>query len=76
VLTSRNVSSLVVDRLCEQARGQNTAVAFFYFDFAARKKQSAINMFGSVRKQLVGGMEEIPEETSQAFREQKMAVGG
>jgi len=30
-------SSLVVDRLCDHARGQNTAVTGFYFDFAARK---------------------------------------
>ena len=35
VLTSWGVSSLVVDRLCDQARGQSTAVACFYFDFAA-----------------------------------------
>ena len=76
MLTSHDFSSLVVDRLCDHARGQNTAVTCFYFDFAARKEQSAINMLGSLLKQVVGGMEEIPEEISRAFREQKMAVGG
>ena len=76
MLTSRDFSSLVVDRLCDYARGQNTAVTCFYFDFAARKEQSAISMLGSLLKQVVSGMEEIPEEISRAFREQKMAVGG
>ena len=56
VLTSRDVSSLVVDRLCDQARGQSTAVACFYFDFAARKEQSATTMLGSLLKQVVGRM--------------------
>jgi len=50
VLTSCGVSSLVVDRLCDQARGQSTAVACFYFDFAARKEQSATSMLGSLLK--------------------------
>ena len=35
VLTGRDVSSLVVDRLCDQSRAQNTAVTCFYLDFAA-----------------------------------------
>ena len=51
VLTSRDISSLVVDRLCDQARGQkNTVVTCFYFYFAARKEQSATNMLGSLLK--------------------------
>ena len=76
VLTGRGVSSLVVDRLCDQARGQSTAVACFYFDFAARKEQSAPSMLGSLLKQVVGGMEKIPEEISEAFKEQKKVIGG
>jgi len=76
VLTISDVSSLVVDRLCDQARGQNTAVTCFYFDFSARKEQSATSMLGSLLKQIVGGMENIPEEISQAFQEQKKVVGG
>ena len=70
MLTNHNVSSLVADRLCDQARGQNTAVAYFYFDFAARKEQSAASMLGSLLKQIVRGMEVIPEEISRAFREE------
>ena len=76
LLTSRDDSSLVVDRLCSQARGQNTAVTCFYFDFAARKEQSATNMLGSLVKQMVSGMERIPDEISTAFQEQKRAIGG
>jgi len=71
-----DISSLVVDRLCDQARGQNTAVTCFYLDFAARKEQSVANILGSLLRQIVGGMEKVPEEIIQAFQEQKMAIGG
>ena len=78
MLTSRDHddSSLVVDRLCDQAREQNTAVTCFYFDFAARKEQSATTMLGSLVKQMVSRMKEIPEEISRAFQEQRKAIGG
>ena len=76
VLTIRDGSSLIVDRLCDHAGGQNTAVSCFYFDFAARKEQSATKILGSLVKQMVSGMEKIPEEISRAFQEQKRTVGG
>ena len=76
VLTKHDDSSLVVDRLCDLARGHNTAVTCFYFDFAARKEQSATNMLGSLLKQMVSGMERIPGEILRAFQEQKLAIGG
>ena len=76
VLTGRDSSSLVVDRLGDQARGQDTAVTCFYFDFAARKEQSATSMLGSLLRQMVSGMETIPEEISRAFQEQKRVIGG
>ena len=66
----------MVDGLCDEATGQNTAVTCFYFDFAARKEQSVTSMLGSLLKQIVGGLERIPEEIWQAFREQKKVVGG
>ena len=34
------------------------------------------SMLGSLLKQVVGGMEKIPEEISQAFQEQKKVIGG
>ena len=76
MLISRDTSSLVVDRLCDQARGQNVAITCFYFDFATRKEQSATSMLGSLLKQIVSGMERVPEEISHAFQEQKKAIGG
>ena len=76
MLTGHDVSSLVVDRLCDQARGRNTAVTCFYLDFAARKEQSVANILGSLLRQVVGGMEKVPEEITRAFQEQKMAIGG
>ena len=76
MLTSPGGSSLVVDSLCDHARGQEIAVSCFYFDFAERKEQSAISMLGSLVKQMVSGMERIPEEISRAFQEQKTTLGG
>ena len=76
VLTSRNVSSLVIDSLCDRARDLNFAVSCFYFDFTARKEQSATSVLGSLLKQMISGMERIPEEISQGFQEQEKAIGG
>ena len=76
MLTGLSVSSLVVDRLGDQARRQNTAVTCFYLDFAARKEQSVACILGSLLRQVVGGMEKVPEEITQAFQEQKMVIGG
>ena len=59
-LTSHDDSSLVVDTLCDQAKGKNFTITCFYFDFAARKEQTAANMLGSLLKQIVSGMEGIP----------------
>jgi len=76
VLTSRDDSSLVVDNLGDQAGGQNATVTCFYFDFAARSEQSPVHMMGSILKQLVCGQEEIPEEISRAYQDQKNVIGG
>ena len=75
-LTGYDISSLVVDRLCDQSRGQNTAVTCFYLDFAARKEQSVASILGSLLRQVVGGMERVPEEITRAFQDQQMAIGG
>ena len=76
LLTTRRVSSQVVDRLCDQARGQNSAVTCFYFDFADREEQSATSALGSLLRQVVGGLKRIPEDVSRAFQEGKNAIGG
>ena len=74
MLTTRGDSSLVVDWLCDRTRGQNTAVTCFYFDFAARKEQTVTSMLGSLLRQVISGMERVPEEISRAFKEQKRIV--
>ena len=75
-LTNCDVSSLVIDRLCDQARGRRTAVACFYFDFAAQKEQSPTSMLGALLKQVVSGLEEIPEEIVQAYKDHKKVIDG
>ena len=72
----QNISSLVVDRLCDKAGEQNIAVACFYVDFAAREEQSPTNILGSLLKQIVGGLGTIPEEIRQAFLDHKKVIGG
>jgi len=76
LLTNRDVSSLVIDRLCDQAEGQNVGVACFYFDFAARKEQSSTSMLGALLKQVVVGLDEIPGEMVKAYENKKKVIGG
>jgi len=76
LLTDWGDSSLVIDRLCDEAVEGDTAMACFYFDFAARNEQSPVNMLGSLLRQLVSGLEGIPEAVVQSFRNQKKVIGG
>jgi len=76
LLTCHNNSSLVVDKLCDHTREQNTAVTCFYFDFAARKEQTAINMLGSLLRQMISRARMIPEDIRQELREQRQVVSG
>jgi len=69
-------SSLVIDKLCDEAAEEDTAVACFYFDFATRNEQMPANFLGSLLRQLVSGMEEIPEVVVQCFRKEKRVIGG
>ena len=75
-LTGWDGRSLVIDKLCDEAAEEDTAVACFYFDFAARNEQSPVNMLGSLLRQLVSGLEGIPEAVVQSFRNQKKVIGG
>jgi len=75
-LRSCDTSSLVIDRLCDWAGGRNAAVACFYFDFAAQMEQSPTNILSSLLNQVVSGLEKIPTEIAQAFRDQEKVIGG
>ncbi|RPA99909.1 hypothetical protein L873DRAFT_1604873, partial [Choiromyces venosus 120613-1] len=70
------ISSLVVDTLCDRARGQNIAVICFYFDFAAEKEQTPSSMLGALLKQMVGRLDKILGEIMQEFEEQGKVIGG
>jgi len=76
VLMSRDTSSLVVDGLCDKAKEQNIAVACFYVDFAAREEQTPANILGSFLKQIVGGLERIPDKITRTFQDHKKVIGG
>ena len=76
LLISLNDSSLIIDKLCDEAAEEDTAVVCFYFDFAARNEQSPVNMLGSLLRQLVSGPEGIPESVVQDFRQQGRGIGG
>ena len=76
MLIGHDVSSLVTDRLCDEAPGRKMAVACFYFDFAVQKEQSSTIMLGAVLKQVVSGLEEIPEEIVQAYEDHKKVIDG
>jgi len=76
LLRSGDASSLVVDSLCDWARGRDAAVACFYFDFADRKEQSLTNVLGSLLNQVIGGLETIPAKIVQAFQDQGKVIGG
>ena len=69
-------SSLVMDKLCDETGEEDTAVLCFDFDFAARNEQSPVNMLGSLLKQLIRGLEKIPEAVVQDFRKQMKGIGG
>jgi len=76
VLTRSGTSSLVVDKLCDMAGQRNIAVSCFYVDFAAREEQTPTNILGSLLKQIVGGLEEVPDEISRTFQDYKKVIGG
>ena len=77
LLIGCNNSSLVIDKLCNEAEEEeDTAVMCFYFDFAARNEQSPVNMLGSLLRQRLSGLERIPESVVQSFRKRRRGIGG
>ena len=66
----------MIDRLCDQAEEENVAVACFYFDFAAQKEQSPTRTLGTLLKQVVSGLEEVPGGIAKAYGNQKKSIGG
>jgi len=53
-----------------------SAVACFYFDFTAQAEQSPAAVLGSVLKQIVGGLDDVPKRIVEAFGAREKVVGG
>ena len=73
-VTDGQISSLVIDWLCDQARNRDIAVSGLYCDYLAQKEQSAANMLGAILKQL-SKKKGIPEPVWRAFREGEAVFG-
>jgi len=58
----------VIDRLCDQGRAEDLAVAWLYCDYLDQQEQTVINMMGAILKQVVG-RREIPKDIREAFQE-------
>jgi len=76
LLINCDISSMVIDTLREQAVQENASVGCFYFDFAAPEEQSPAIVLGSVLKQVVGGLDEVPKGMVKVFRDRGRVVDG
>ena len=74
-LTASNISSLVIDWLCDQACTRDIVVAGLYCDYLRQEEQSVTNMLGAILTQLLE-RDGIPEQVRQAFRQGKGGFGG
>ena len=71
-----NISSLVIDTLCDSINQENVAVTCVYCDFHAHKDQSATGVLAALLKQLVAAVKPIPKEISEAFERATREVDG
>ena len=69
-------SSLVIDELSNGIDGNGMAVAYVYCDFSAQNVHSASTVLGSVLRQVVGALAEIPGEVQGAFDRAEEQVDG
>ena len=75
-LISSDVSSLVIDTLCEKAVKEKAAVGYFYFNFTAQEEQSPAAVLGLVLKQVVRELDGVPEKIVKAFQDGEKVIGG
>ena len=68
LLTAGNTSSIVIDRLCDEAGEEGLEVAWLYIDYLSQEEQTVTNMMGAILKRLVCGRE-IPKEIKKAFHQ-------
>ena len=65
----------MIDRLCDQARKEDIAVAGLYYDFLTQQEQTITNVMGAILKQLLS-RGDIPTDIREAFQEGKKEFGG
>lgn len=66
----------MIDTLCDEIDAKNAAVACLYCDFHSQKEQTMAHILGALLKQVVGRLEQIPEEIDAAFYKAKGQIGG
>ena len=74
-LTASNISSLVIDDLCDGSSEEGIATAMFYCDFRDQREQTPTNIIGAILKQLVV-RGEVLDYVQEAFQKAKKEVGG
>ena len=74
-LTASNISSLVIDALCDEPGEEDIAIAAFYCDFSDPQQQTTVNIMGAILKQLVT-REEVLGHIQVAFQKAKRDLGG
>ena len=66
----------MIDTLSDGIDGDGLAVAYVYCDFSIRSMQSTSAVLGSVLRQVVGALEEIPDGVQKAFERAKKQTDG
>ena len=66
----------MINRLCDEAGELNAAVGCLYCDYRGQKEQTPEVMIGSLLRQFVRGLPEIPETIRQAFHAARARLGG
>jgi len=74
-LMARNISSLVIDNLRDEAGEEENAIAGFYCDFRDQQGQTTTNIMGAILEQLVVRGEVLGHVQS-AFRKAQRERGG
>ena len=73
-LIARNISSIVIDTLCDQAAEENIAIVGAYCDYISQQEQTMASIIGAFLKQLIG-RGGIPMYVRGAFQKGKMEFG-
>jgi len=74
-LMARNISSLVMDSLCDEPSEEDIVVAGFYCDFRDQQEQTIADIMGAILRQLVV-RGEVLDQVKAAFQKAKMELGG